>query len=47
MGRTRARHRAVRKPSPIRRRVSRILMTLVSVVALGMTGPDIGWLTAR
>ncbi|MEB3903806.1 LCP family protein [Mycobacterium ulcerans] len=38
MGRTRARHRAVRKPSPIRRRVSRILMTLVSVVALGMTG---------
>lgn len=34
----RHRRRAVRKPSPIRRRLSRSFMTLVSAVALGMTG---------
>ncbi|WP_099288095.1 LCP family protein [Mycobacterium persicum] len=40
MGRSGGRHRrrAVRKPSPLRRRLSRSFMTLVSVVALGMTG---------
>ncbi|OOK70139.1 cell envelope-related transcriptional attenuator domain protein [Mycobacterium kansasii] len=40
MGRSGGRHRrrAVRQPSSLRRRLSRSLMTLVSVVALGMTG---------